>query len=607
MQKRFLGLLFSAMLVAAACGAATTSPSAATTAPESATPSAAESAAPASAPPTSVDLTGTTYKAEAAGSTGGTVVMAEWQTVSTMNPYYAAANADLEASAPSLEALIDTAQDLKYVPEMVTDVPTADNGGAVVNGDNMDVTYHLKPGMKWSDGQPITCADLEATWKWVMDPDQAGLYVGTTGFDQITAIDGGTGSDCVVHYKGIYGGYLGQFSNQTPVLPKHYIEKFSVKDAPKKLYPLSDPTSGVYSGPFIPQAIDPAAQITYVPNPNAATVYGHAPYLDKLIFKYYGDSAPMIQGFRAGEIDMAQDLSDSDVPQLTDIPDAQKKIQDQLFNESNYFNNKRFKEKFGDDYKTIIRAIMTTIDVNAVITGPMNGTVTRAKSFVSPLLWFYKDEPSTTGNGDAATANAMLDAAGWVPGSDGVRAKNGKKLEIEYCTTTRQYRIDAITLIASQLAPIGVKATVVVKAAQPDVFGGWNQVPNDQDCNTQHGNFDVVMHGFTSSQDPTASYLTYSTKGIPDPAPHQGGNETRISIPEMDAAFDTIVHTIDTAKIKDAYVTIQDIYASDQNTFEVPFFNHVNVWLLSPKLHNMVGNPSTAEAEWNTEDWWIEK
>jgi peptide/nickel transport system substrate-binding protein len=533
--------------------------------------------------------------------------MAEWQTVSTMNPYYAAANADIEAAAPSLEALIDTAQDIKYTPALATEVPTEENGGAVVNGDKMDVTWKLKEGAKWSDGEAITCADLEATWKWVMDKDQAGLYNGTVGFEDISGVDGGTGSNCVVHYKKIYGGYLGQFSNQTPVLPKHYIETVPVKDAAKKLYTLTDPTKAVYSGAFIPQAIDPAAQITYVPNPQAESVYGHKPYLDKLIFKYYGDAAGMTAGFRAGEIDMAQDLSDSDVPQLTDIPDDQKKIQDQLFNESNYYNNKSFKEKFGDDYKTIIRAIMTAIDVDAVIAGPLSGTVTRAKSFVSPLLWFFKDEPVNVGLGKADDANKLLDDAGWTKGSDGIRAKGGKKLEIKYCTTTRQYRIDAITLIASQLNEIGIKAAVVVKNAQPDVFGGWNQVPADQECNTQHGNFDAVMHGFTSSQDPTSPYLVYSSKGDPDIPPHQGGNETRIKIPEMDAAWETIVHTLDTQKVIDAYATVQDIYASDQNTFELPFFNHVNVWLLNPKLHNMVGNPTTAEADWNTEDWWIEQ
>jgi len=604
LQKRLLALVGVVAIFASACGQAA-APSG--SAPEASTPTETQAGSPTPEPSKGIDLAGTEYKAEPAGSTGGTVVMAEWQTVSTMNPYYAAANADIEAAAPSLEALIDTAQDIKYTPALATEVPTQDNGGAVVNGDNMDVTWKLREGAKWSDGQPISCADVEATWKWVMDKDQAGLYNGTVGFDQITGVDGGTGSTCVIHYKGIYGGYLGQFSNQTPVLPKHYIETVPVKDAGKKLYTLTDPTKAVYSGAYIPQAIDPAAQITYVPNPQAESVYGHKPYLDKLIFKYYGDAAGMTAGFRAGEIDMAQDLSDSDVPQLTDIPDDQKKIQDQLFNESNYYNNKAFKEKFGDDYKTIIRAIMTAIDVDAVIAGPLSGTVTRAKSFVSPLLWFFKDEPVNVGLGKADDANKLLDDAGWTKGSDGIRAKGGKKLEIKYCTTTRQYRIDAITLIASQLNEIGIKAAVVVKNAQPDVFGGWNQVPADQECNTQHGNFDAVMHGFTSSQDPTSPYLVYSSKGDPDIPPHQGGNETRIKIPEMDTAWETIVHTLDTQKIIDAYATVQDIYASDQNTFELPFFNHVNVWLLNPKLHNMVGNPTTAEADWNTEDWWIEQ
>jgi peptide/nickel transport system substrate-binding protein len=249
--------------------------------------------------------------------------------------------------------------------------------------------------------------------------------------------------------------------------------------------------------------------------------------------------------------------------------------------------------------------IMKATDVDAVIKGPMNGTVTRASSFVSPLLWFYKDEPAPAA-ADPTAAAAMLDAAGWAPGADGIRAKGGKKLEVEYCTTTRQYRADAITLIAGQLKKIGILADVKVKPAQPDVFGGWNQVPADQDCNTSHGNFDVVMHGFISSPDPTAGYLTYSSKGIPDLPPHNGGNEMRYSNPDMDAAWEIVNTSLDPNEIKDAMGKIQDIYSNpDLNTFELPFFNHRNVWLVNPKMKNFVGNPSTATGNWNTEDWWL--
>ena len=635
MSKRLLGLLASAAIAISACQGATTSPAPATAAPATAPATAAPataapaSAAPATAAPATAapataapatpapataaptpeptpagpDLTTTTYVATPAGTTGGTLVMAEWQTVSTLNPFYAAANADIEAAAPSLVWLVDVTPDLKYYPELASNVPTVANGEVVVNGQTMDVTWHLKPGQKWSDGQPITCADLEATWKWVMDPAQTGLYAGTLGWEDVTGVDGGTGTDCVVHYGKIYAAYLlmGQ-----ALLPKHYIESVPVTDAPTALYPLNDPTAGVYAGPYIPTVVDPAAQIEYVPNPNSATIYGHAPYLDKLIFKYYGDASLMVQGFRADEYDMAMDLSDSDIPQLADIPDDQKLIQDALFNEGIYFNNKKFSEKFGEaDYKGIIRAIMQAIDVQAIIAGPMNGTVTRSASFVSPLLWFYKELP-TPAAADPTGAAAALDALGWAAGSDGIREKGGVKLELDICTTNRQYRADAITLIASQLDKIGIRGTVKVKPALPDVFGGWNQVPDDQECNTSHGNFDIVMHGFISSIDPTSPYLVYHSKGIPDLEPHNGGNEMRISIPEQDAAWDRILNTLDPIETKAAYEVLLDIFASDENTFELSLFNHQNVWLVNPRMQNFTGNPSTATGNWNTEDWWLQ-
>ena len=319
----------------------------------------------------------------------------------------------------------------------------------------MDVTWKLKEGMKWSDGQPISCQTSRPRGSGSWTRTRSGLYAGTVGYEDITAIDGGTGLNCVLHYKKHYSAYLLNFGF---ILPKHYIETVPVKDAPTKLYPLKDPKSGVYAGCYIPTAIDPAAQITYVPNPNCATIFGHAPYLDKLIFKYYGDAATMIQGFRAGEIDMAMDLSDSDIPQLTDVPQDQQLVQDALFNESNYFNNKRFKEKFGDeDGPKIIRAIMKAMDVDAVIAGPMNGTVSRAASFVSPLQWFFKQEPEPAKADPTGAAADLDDSAGpSVPTAPVPRAaRSSRSSTAPPPGSTGPTRI---TLIASQLKKIGVTA-----------------------------------------------------------------------------------------------------------------------------------------------------
>src|SRR5437660_12475069 len=114
MHKRLLGLLGSAAMLFAVCGGAatpapaTTAPSAAASAPaESGSPAAGESGSPAasgSAP--AIDLTTTAYKPEAAAQTGGTLVMAEWQTVSTINIFYSQSNADNEAAWPSFDGLL---------------------------------------------------------------------------------------------------------------------------------------------------------------------------------------------------------------------------------------------------------------------------------------------------------------------------------------------------------------------------------------------------------------------------------------------------------------------------------------------------------------------
>src|SRR5664279_4226245 len=299
MHKRLFGLLAAAAIVFTACsGNSTPAPSASTAAgtPAPSTPAsqpATDTPAP-SAVPSGISLTDTSYfgSVTPAAKTGGTVVMAEWQSVAIFNPYYSNANTDFEVITPSFDWTVTVSQDLKYVPDLASNVPTVANGGVVLNGDGMDVTWNLKPGMKWSDGTPINCADLEATWKWVTDPAQVGLPAGTVGWEDVTAIDGGTGTDCVMHFKKVYSAYL---LMGTAILPKAYITSVPVKDAPTKLYTLANPTVAPYSGPYIPTEIKPDAQVTFKPNANWATIgYGadtsknHAPYLGKLIMKYYG-------------------------------------------------------------------------------------------------------------------------------------------------------------------------------------------------------------------------------------------------------------------------------------------------------------------------------
>ncbi len=597
MQKRIFGLLTIAALAFGACQGATNTPS--PSAPASTPPSASAPASSAPSPSGGVDLTNTKYAPEAAANTGGTIVLGEWQFPDSLNIYYAQAETDLEAAIPSFSGLWDVTNDLKYVPDLTKDVPLVSNGGVVVNGTAMDVTVHLKDGMQWSDGSPITCDDLIATWKWNMDPANTGLAGGTVGWEDISSIDGAGTTTCVMHFSKIYEGYLGLV---WPLLPAKYIQSVPVKDATTKLYPMGNISSGVFSGPYIPTEIKTDAQITYKPNPNWKTISGHDPYLSSLIGKYYGTADAMLAGYKAGEIDVAQDLNDADVPKTAGMPSNEVFIHDSLTYELLALNGASFNKKFGSDWQTIEKAIKETVDKQAIANGPLAGNVTPTINFVSPLSWFYKDEGTWPG-ANPTQAKSDLAAAGWVAGSDGTLAKGGTKLSITLCTTTRQVREDTLALVASELKNVGIAATVLAKPPSPDVFGGWNDVTADTQCNLQRGNFDVAEFAYVSPADPLGAYNVYTCAGIPDNPPHNGQNITRTCIPALDAAWNQVKGSVDFNVVKTAMATVQDIYV--QNAFEIPLYNRKDVWLVNPKLHNFTGNPTTFAAEWNIGDWWL--
>ncbi len=595
MRSRLFGVLTVAMLVCAACNQSTGTPS------PSAPGQIQLPSGPVAAPsPSPAALTGTSYVASPATTKGGKITLAEWQYPDTVNPYYAMAETDIEASDSMFDNLVDVTPDLKYKPGLALNVPTLDNGGVVVNGSGMDVTWDLRLGMLWSDGQPINCDDIKATWQWIVNKDNSGLAAGTVGWQDVTGVDGGAGTTCVMHFGKIYEGYLTLVS---PLLPAHYITTVPVKDAATKLYPMGNLTSGVYSGPYIPSSVTPHASITLKPNTNWDAIGGHEPWLSSVTWKYYGDAGTMIDGFKAAEYDLGQDLSNADIPALTTIDQNQQVVANSLTYELLAFNNASLKTKFDTDASAIVTAIKLATDRQAIASGPLGGNVTVSNNFVSPLSWFYKPIAGSTA-ADPTTAFTILANAGWTKGPDGYLSKGGKTLELTYCTTTRQFRLDTLTLMAAQLKQIGIKVDVNAKP-DSDVFGLWDKTKSDTLCNLRHGNFDVAEFAYVSPVDPLSGYRVYHSSQIPDNPPNDGENITRINLPALDAAYDTVDTTVDFAKVRAAMFTVQDLYGSDRNTYELPLYFRKDVWLVNPKLHNFTGNPTFAGGEWNIGDWWV--
>ena len=134
-----------------------------------------------------------------------------------------------------IEGLTITDEQMNVVPLLAAEVPTLDNGGVRMRADGgMDVTWKLRPGVKWHDGTPHTSADVKFTVDAINDPSYN--PESTDGFDRIASVDTPDPLTAVVHYKEVYAPYALQFVRGT--LPKHVLAGRDI-DTAHRLQPLA--------------------------------------------------------------------------------------------------------------------------------------------------------------------------------------------------------------------------------------------------------------------------------------------------------------------------------------------------------------------------------
>lgn len=596
MRKRLFGLLAIASIVFAACqGAATPSPSA----PESTVPTTAPSESVAPSPSAAaVDLFNSTYatRVDKNGVKGGQVIIADWQEANLWNPFYQGQVIEANITTGVFRSFVTTTDDFKYMADLAADpIPLLSNGGVKVPGDGgdaMTVTWKLKDGLQWSDGQPITCDDVVATWQWVMDKNQSGLYGGNTGWADITAIDCPSPKDLTVHFKNVYFDYLTLFSW---VLPKHYITTIPVKDQVKgKGWQNADMPKVPVSGPFKYESITPGQELRLVRNDlykNPLT--GQPAWLDSVVFKWYGDADAMIAGYKGNEVDTAGDLTDGDLPKVLDLGDQAKPL-DALQYE--FLRPNWASKTMGDP--AMRQALQYAVNKDEINTRLLGGRATVAWTNVSPFAWYYTEPTKTTY--DPEKAKSILDAAGWKPGADGVREKDGVRAEVKLCTTTRQLRQDTLALVAGWLKDVGIASTVN-PVSPADIFASYNESTPETPCALSRGNFDVALHTFSVPLSPNSNYPVYHSSQV-EP---NGQNDAKINSPEIDQILTDLKGTVDFSKAKDLMAQFQKVYV-DQAA-EVPLYFRKDVNLVQSYVKNWTGNPSSTGYLWNVQDWFVQK
>jgi peptide/nickel transport system substrate-binding protein len=496
-------------------------------------------------------------------------------------------------------------------------VPTLENGGVKAPGDNgdaMTVTWTLRDGLEWSDGEPLTCDDVKYAWEWVMHPDNVGVI--TSGWEDLSAIDCPSDTTIVMHYDNIYEGYILQV---VAPLPRHYLEPIAIADQVKGAGFRPDEIAALpTSGAFHFESVTPGAELRLVRNDGyTGWKSGRPAHLDALVFKWYGDPDSMIAGFRNGEIDVATDLQDSDLPKVEDLGDQVSAIPSLTYEflRPNWYTADQVNEETqvgGCSKNTGVadrgpgcpmsdpamrEAVAWAIDKNEINTRLLGGLAQVANTFVSPGAWFYVDQPPATF--DPERAKAILEEAGWVDtDGDGVREKDGTKAKIELCTTTRQVRQDTLALVAARLKDVGIDS--IINPVDPaNIFADYNESTLDTPCVLSHANFDLALHATSSSIDPLGNYFSYHSTQV-DPV---GVNNAGVNNPDIDRALDAMKSSVDFEVILDAMAEMQRVYV-DQ-TVEIPLYYRKQVDLHSPRVGNFVANPTQAGPTWNAVDWYV--
>jgi peptide/nickel transport system substrate-binding protein len=146
---------------------------------------------------------------------GGTIVLLIPEEPTSLNLYLAEAGIARQVADAIVEGLVSFDPNGEYYPVLASELPTQQNGG--VSENLLTITWKLKPGLKWSDGKPITSDDIKFTWEAVSNPNSGALQTG--GFNLIESIETPDDLTAIVHYKEFYVGYLSQF--RLGVIPRH--------------------------------------------------------------------------------------------------------------------------------------------------------------------------------------------------------------------------------------------------------------------------------------------------------------------------------------------------------------------------------------------------
>ena len=415
-------------------------------------------------------------------SDGGVLINAMSAEPSNLISMIAGDGASSAIASKIFSSLIRYDENLNFTSDIAESWNISDN--------QKTITFKIKKGLKWSDGMPLTSADVYFTWNLITDPKTRTPYA--SDYTLVSEAKTPDEHTFIVTYDDNYAPALDTWAS-LEILPAHILKNedinntfFSRKPTGSSFYKLGDWVSG--------------QQVNLVKSENG--VLG-VPHIDKLTSRIIPDTSSQFLELSAGNID----LMNINPIQFKRVFPAKPKLENktslykEMGNGYTYlgFNLKR--EPF--DNKKVRQAINYAINKEEVIKGvllglgePISSPYKPGTRWNNPSLKPYAYNPEK--------ALGLLKEAGFKMSPENFLVKDGKILEFEIITNQNKQREMTAVLIQRRLKEIGIKVTIRVIE--------WASFVNRF---IKTGDFDVVVLGWSLSLDPDQFNIWHSSQQGP--------------------------------------------------------------------------------------------
>ena len=501
----------------------------------------------------------TAYKPIKRGG-GGALRLMFWQGPTLLNPHFATGQKDVEGSRIFYEGLTAWDADANLIPVLAAEIPSRENGGLAADGKS--VVWKLKKGVTWHDGTPFTADDVVFNWQYASDPAGGTVTVGNYLDLKYEKIDTHTirvvFNQATPFWPGSYSG--------SPLIPRHLFAAYmgaKSRDAPANLRPVG-------TGPFKFVEFKPGDMVRAEINTNYHMP--NRPHFDTLELKGGGEAVSAARAvLQTGEFDFGWNLQVED--EILKRMESGGKGRVVIahgghveFIELNYtdpnveIEGERAHPKsrhpvFSDP--VVRQAMSLLIDRQGVQTFVYGRAGVATANWLNNPPRYHRSTMKFEFNIDKA--NALLEGAGWLRGSDGVREKGGRKLKFLFQTSVNSPRqkVQAVVKQACQKAGIELELKSVTAAVffssdvgNPDTVGKFWA--------------DIQMLQLTRAPDPERFMQKFLSWEVASKANKwQSRNNGRWRSDDYDKAYRAAQFELDPVKRAALFIRMNDIVCSD--------------------------------------------